>query len=84
MLAEWGKWGIVWMVSIFFYSFAYHFPFLSPSVWETARYRLKYCQKKLFIPKTTNQPTNIFNQTTIFSSTDILQVTYFAISDEAC
>ena len=29
-------------------------PFLSPSLWETARYRLKYCLKGLLNPK---QPT---------------------------
>ena len=27
------------------FSFVYHFSFLSPSLWETARYRLKYCLK---------------------------------------
>ena len=34
------------------------YPFfpLSPSLWETARYRLKYCLKGLLKPKTTNQP----------------------------
>ena len=31
---------------------------LSPSLWETTRYRLKYCLKGLFNPN--NQPTNIF------------------------
>ena len=30
---------------------------LSPSLWETARYRLKYCLKGPLNPKTTNQPT---------------------------
>ena len=25
------------------FSLVYHFPFLSLSLWETARYRLKYC-----------------------------------------
>ena len=30
---------------------------LSPSLWETARYRLKYCLKRAVKPKTTNQPT---------------------------
>ena len=25
------------------FSLVYHFSFLSPSLWETARYRLKYC-----------------------------------------
>ena len=33
----------------------YHFSFLSPSLWETARYRLKYCLKGPLNPK---QPTN--------------------------
>ena len=28
----------------------------SPSLWETARYRLKYCLKGPLKPKTTNQP----------------------------
>ena len=27
---------------------------LSPSLWETAQYRLKYCLKGLLSPKTTN------------------------------
>ena len=34
------------------------YPFFphSPSLWETARYRLKYCLKGPLNPKTTNQP----------------------------
>ena len=32
-----------------------HLSFLSPSLWETARYRLKYCLKGQLSPK---QPTN--------------------------
>ena len=34
------------------------YPFfpLSPSLWETARYRLKYCLKGPFNPKPTNKP----------------------------
>ena len=28
-----------------FFSLVYHFSILSPSFWETARYRLKYCLK---------------------------------------
>ena len=36
------------------FSLIYH-SFLSPSLWETARYRLKYCLKGPFSPK---QPTN--------------------------
>ena len=33
----------------------YHFCLLSPSLWETARYRLKHCLKGPLSPK---QPTN--------------------------
>ena len=35
----------------------YHFCLLSPSLWETVRYRLKYCLKGPLSPK---QPTNPF------------------------
>ena len=37
------------------FSLVYHFSFLSPFLWETARYRLKYCLKGPLNPK---QPTN--------------------------
>ena len=37
------------------FSLVYHFFLLSPSLWETARYRLKYCLKGPLSPK---QPTN--------------------------
>ena len=39
--------------------FTLDYPFcpLSPSLWETARYRLKYTLKGPLNPKTTNQPT---------------------------
>ena len=37
------------------FSLVYHFSFLSPSLWETARCRLKYCLKGPLSPK---QPTN--------------------------
>ena len=43
----WGLFGV--------FSLIYHFSFLSPSLWETAQYRLKYCLKGLLSPK---QPTN--------------------------
>ena len=36
------------------FSLVYHFSLLSPSLWETARYRPKYCLKGLLSPK---QPT---------------------------
>ena len=38
-----------------FFSLVYNFSGLSPSLWETAQYRLKYCLKGPFNPK---QPTN--------------------------
>ena len=38
------------------FSLVYRFSFLTPSLWETARYRLKYCLKGPLSPKTTNQP----------------------------
>ena len=37
------------------FTFLYLFSSLSPSLWETARYRLKYCLKGPLNPK---QPTN--------------------------
>ena len=37
------------------FSLIYHSYFLSPSLWETARYRLKYCLKG---PLSQKQPTN--------------------------
>ena len=37
------------------FSVIYHLSFLSPSLWETARYRLKYCLKG---PLSLKQPTN--------------------------
>ena len=37
------------------FSLIYQFSFLSPSLWETTRYRLKYCLKGPLNPK---QPTN--------------------------
>ena len=37
------------------FTLIYHFFPLSPSLWETARYRLKYCLKGPLNPKPTNQ-----------------------------
>ena len=39
------------------FTLIYPFSSLSPSLWETARYRLKYCLKGPLNPKPTNQPT---------------------------
>ena len=38
------------------FTLIYPFCPLSPSLWETARYRLKYCLKGPLNPKPTNQP----------------------------
>ena len=41
------------------FSLIYHLFCLSPSLWETARYRLKYCLKgPLSLTQPTNQPTS--------------------------
>ena len=45
-----GGWGCLDMFTL-----VYHFPFLSPSLWVTARHRLKYCLRGPLSPK---QPTN--------------------------
>ena len=37
------------------FTLIYHFSPLSPSLWETARYRLKFCLK---VPLNQKQPTN--------------------------
>ena len=38
------------------FTLIYLFSSLSPSLWETTRYRLKYCLKGSLSPKPTNQP----------------------------
>ena len=56
----WGLFGI--------FSLVYPFSFLSPSLWETARYRLKYCLKGPLRPKQpTNQPYFFGYKTDAFS-----------------
>ena len=45
------------------FTLVYPFFPLSPSLWETARYRLKYCLKGPLNPKTTNQPTKTLDVT---------------------
>ena len=45
------------------FTLIYPFSSLSPSLWETARYTLKYCLKGPLNPKQpTNQPTQIWNR----------------------
>ena len=42
------------------FTLIYPFSFLSPSLWETTQYRLKYCLKGSLSPKQpTNQPTEV-------------------------
>ena len=43
------------------FSLVCHLSILSPSLWETARYRLKYRLKGPLSPNTTNQPTNQYS-----------------------
>ena len=45
------------------------YPFfpLSPSLWEKARYRLKYCLKGPLNPKPTNQPTTVGQGPTVLA-----------------
>ena len=52
-----GAGGVVWTLLLSSLSL---FSSLSPSLWETARYRLKYCFKGLLNPKqpTIQQPSN--------------------------
>ena len=42
------------------FTLIYPFSSLSPSLWETTRYRLKYCLKWSLSPKTTNQPNLLY------------------------
>ena len=51
------------------FSLIYLFSFLSPSLWETARYRLKYCLKGPLSPK---QPTNHVKTTLTRQRTNIV------------
>ena len=44
------------------FSLVYHFSFPSPSLWEAARYRLKYCLKGPLSPKTTTTTSNHYKR----------------------
>ena len=50
------------------FSLVYHFSFLSPTLWETARYRLKNCLKGPLSPK---QPNNQPDMTEILLKKDV-------------
>ena len=63
------------------YPFSPLSPSLSPSLWETARYRLKYCLKGPLNPKQpTNQPSNLLimhdKHRTMLLSSDARTETY--------
>ena len=53
------------------FSLVYHFSFLSPSLWETVRYRLKYCLKGP-LPQN-NQPTKNHRNVVLVRRQDIPQ-----------
>ena len=44
---------------------------LSPSLWKTARYRLKYCLKRPLNPKSTNQPMYTRVQATVIDAPNV-------------
>ena len=52
------------------FTLVYYFSFLSPSLWEVARYRLKYCLKGPLRPK---QPTNQLRNTSFNFESDFWQ-----------
>ena len=55
------------------FSLVYHFSLLSPSLWETARYRLKYCLKGPLSPKQqTIQPTTEQTETKVTTANDYI------------
>ena len=50
------------------FTLIYPFSLLSPSLWETARYRLKCCLKGPLNPKQpTNQPTNLMSENVVWA-----------------
>ena len=55
------------------FSLVYHFSFLSPSLWRTARYRLKYCLKG---PLNQKQPTNLRTREAKMKMTDLERVAF--------
>ena len=55
----WGLFGHVFLSSIIF-------SFLSPSLWETGRYRLKYCLKGPLSPKQPTKPKSYLQQWCVY------------------
>ena len=60
------------------FSLVYHFSFLSSSLWETARYRLKYC---LIGPLSPKQPTMQVIVLLIYSSLSNLRIMFLSTVD---
>ena len=68
------------------FTLVYPFFPLSPSLWETARYRLKYCLKGPLNPKTTNQPNltimsspYVWHQILVFSKLSLTPLLIFLL-----
>ena len=73
------------------FTLIYLFSPLSPSLWETARYRLKYCLKARTVrPKTTNQPTSVTCHVNFMKNLTLTPVMYtkchnrFLINCQSC
>ena len=64
-----------------FFSLIYHFSFPSPSLWETARYRLKYCLKGPLSPK---QPASQLCTTDSFFSESIFAFYFRPFGIKGC
>ena len=63
------------------FSLNYHFSFLSPSLWETARYRLKYCLKGPLNPEQpTNQQSSLYHRLLFFGFVEVFGMHLFDIS----
>ena len=61
------------------FTLIYPFFSLSPSLWETARYRLKYCLKRPLNPKPTNQPNPMILREHVVSPTSVVGFTGICI-----
>ena len=62
-------WGCLDIFTVF-----YPFSPLYPSLWETARYRLKYCLKGLLSPK---QPTNQIHKPRIYHYNTAMHISFY-------
>ena len=75
------------------FTLIYPFSFLSPTLWETTRYRLKYCLKGSLSPKTTNQieakitrlakSLDFFAYTTLMAGLNVFYWPITSLSDSA-